>query len=149
MGEQLLQSGRRERVMRRLGENGLIGARRQRLDKADVPAGGVEGAARSRFGVQDPHDQVVGGPDAVDQAADIVGDARVGDGPPQRPLAERFLNVDDDESASHVLKHPRPSVVAKGRIRSRCGPIRSQFFAAAPVRSRCFPAAPYALRRTA
>ncbi len=75
----------------------------------DVPAGRVEGAARARFGVQDPHDQVAGGPDAVDQAGDVVGDVGIGDGLPQRPLAERFLDVDDDESASHVLKHPRPS----------------------------------------
>jgi hypothetical protein len=64
--------------------------------------------------VQDPHHQVVGGPDAVDQGGDIVADARIGDGLPQRSLAERFLDVDDDEGASDVLKHPaqRPALKA-------------------------------------
>jgi hypothetical protein len=126
LGEQLLQAGRGERVMRGLGQDGLPVARRQRLDQADVAAGRVKRAAGARFGVQDPHDEVAAGPDAVDQAGDVVGDVRVGDGLPERALAERFLDVDDDESASHVFKHRCPPTVAKGRIRSRCGPIRSR-----------------------
>ena len=42
LGEQLLQTGRRERVMRGLGENGLPDPRSERLEEADVAAGGVE-----------------------------------------------------------------------------------------------------------
>ena len=107
LGEQLLQAGRRERVMRRLGEERLPSARHERIHEPNVAAGRVKRATRARFRVQDPDDEVVTGPDAVDQAGDVVRDAVVGDGLPERTLAKRFLDVDNEESAGHSPKHPR------------------------------------------
>jgi hypothetical protein len=51
-------------------------------------------------------DEVAVCPHAVDETGDVAGDAGVGDGRPQRPLPERFLNIDDEKSASHDDKHP-------------------------------------------
>ena len=56
-------------------------------------------------GVQHPHDEVAVCPRTVDEARHAAGDAGVGDDRPQRPLPERFLNVDDEKNTSHDDKH--------------------------------------------
>jgi hypothetical protein len=80
------------------------------------------------LGVQHPHDEVAVCPRAVDEAGHVDGDAGVGDDRPQRPLPERFLNVDDEKNTSHDDKHPAgtASRVRPDQVPDRTGPIRSR-----------------------
>jgi ATP/maltotriose-dependent transcriptional regulator MalT len=45
-------------------------------------------------------------PRVVDEAGHVASHAGAGDDRPQRPLPERFLNVDDEKNTSHDDKHP-------------------------------------------
>jgi hypothetical protein len=48
----------------------------------------------------------------VDEAGGVGGDAGVGDGGPQRPLPERFLDIDNEESACHETSIRRERTAA-------------------------------------
>jgi transposase len=107
-GQDLLQAGRGEGVVGGLGQHWLPSGRRQRLDEPDETARRVEHRPRLRLSMQDPHDKVAGGPRVADQPADSIGDARVGDGPPDRALAEGLLHVDNNKRSCHdtIMRSP-------------------------------------------
>ena len=64
---------------------------------------------------------------AVHQPGDLAGDGGVGAGRPQRPLPERFLDVDDEKSTSHDDKHPAgtDSRVRPDQVPNRTDPVTS------------------------
>jgi len=66
-----------------------------------------------------------GGKDAVDQGAGVAGDAGIGDSRPQRPLSERFLNVDDKKSTSHDYNYAARTVppVRPDPVSGRTDPV--------------------------
>jgi hypothetical protein len=79
------------------------------------------------LGVQHPHDEVAVCPRAVDEAGTslvILGLEMTG---PQRPLSERFLNVDDEKNTSHDDKHPAgtASRVKPDQVPDRADPVAS------------------------
>ena len=123
--EQLLQAGRGERVMRGLDQDGLPVARRQRLDEADVPAGRVEYAAGARLGVQDPHDKSP--PARTPSTRRATSSAMRGlemacQSGRWRNDSWTSMTMSARVMSSSILV---PLAGAKGRIRSRCGSIRS------------------------
>jgi hypothetical protein len=113
--------------VRGLDQDGFSGLRcAQSVEEPDVAVGRVEDATGAGLAVQDPDHQVAARAEIVDQGVDVDYEVGIGAGPPDLPLAEGLLGVDDEQCAVHVPIVVAWRVVTVGRIESLGGRIRSR-----------------------
>ena len=93
-------------------------------DQGSTDALGACVLGHQRLQVLDPD---LGYQPVADEAGDVTGDAGVGDGGPQRPLPERFLDIDNEKSACHDDKHQpgKGLCVRPDQVRDRTDPVTS------------------------